>query len=138
LEQTDYRESKTQVKIYSCILSYYVRPAYDPLNPAYLKGMVAFTSLTNCCGQFLHVGSCGSLACRYRCGPLCSNSRYPGMAPVSDSGSAPASVVTKQETDETRQGIPAAIFFEDVAAAVREHGAENLINQLSALAQKYR
>jgi hypothetical protein len=34
--------------------------------------------------------------------------------------------------------IPAAIFFEDVAAAVEEHGAEDLIQQLSELAQKYR
>jgi hypothetical protein len=58
--------------------------------------------------------------------------------PGSDAASTQASIVTKPDLEDTRQGIPAAVFFEDVAAAVREHGAENLIHQLSALAQKYR
>lgn len=43
-----------------------------------------------------------------------------------------------EEGSDTGGKIPAAVFFEDVAAASEEHGAEALIAQLSELAQKYR
>jgi hypothetical protein len=64
---------------------------------------------------------------------------------MSSADAPPADVVTVklvedggEGSSETRANIPAAIFFEDVAAAVEEHGVENLIDQLSTLNQKYR
>lgn len=54
------------------------------------------------------------------------------------SGSAAASIVVVEDGSDTAGKIPAAVFFEDVAAASAEHGAEALIAQLSELSQKYR
>lgn len=49
-----------------------------------------------------------------------------------------ASVVVEATQDDTPGKIPAAIFFEDVPAAVEKHGADALIQQLTDLSQKYR
>lgn len=47
-------------------------------------------------------------------------------------------VIKAQDDKESQSNVPEAVFFEDVEKAVNEHGADNLIAQLTTLAQKYR
>ncbi len=61
-----------------------------------------------------------------------------GMAHGEASKVASSVVVVQPEEDGKTAKIPAAVFFEDVPAVVEEHGAENLIKQLSELNEKYR
>lgn len=59
-------------------------------------------------------------------------------AEAAEAARAAAKVVVNDDGSEAPGNIPAATFFEDVPAVVKEHGAENLIQQLSDLQQKYR
>lgn len=51
---------------------------------------------------------------------------------------AAAAAVVLNDGCDSPGSIPPATFFEDVPAVVKEHGAENLIQQLSNLQAKYR